>query len=319
MIRARDMGRLGLGVALVALAACAPVAERPAVTPQARPAGLVPPKPKIAPGPSARSLALAKRYERLEMHLVAQGLLRTDGGGPDTYYSNEDILRNFERIVFYDEYAVGAGMQNASNRPGVLRKWESPVRLSVVFGSRVPQDQRAADRAMVARYARRLARITGHPITMSDKNPNFQVFFMTADDGAEAQDMLRAISPNVNAATLALVDNLPRSIYCLVTAFGGNQNRASYARAVAFVRAEHPSLMRKSCVHEEVAQGLGLANDSPRARPSIFNDDDEFALLTTHDEKLLELLYNPALTPGMTPDQARPILRRLLSDDAGAI
>ncbi len=76
---------------------------------------------------------------------------------------------------------------------------------------------------------------------------------------------------------------------------------------MAFVRAEHPDLMRRSCFHEEMAQGMGLANDSPAARPSIFNDDDEFALLTTHDEMLLRMLYNPRLRPGMTPDQARPI------------
>ena len=69
-------------------------------------------------------------------------------------------------------------------------------------------------------------------------------------------------------------------------------------------------------MHEELAQGLGLANDSPAARPSIFNDDDEFALLTRHDEILLELLYDPALKPGMTPDEARPILRRLLDSAA---
>ncbi|MGK7754127.1 DUF2927 domain-containing protein [Roseovarius sp. C03] len=47
------------------------------------------------------------------------------------------------------------------------------------------------------------------------------------------------------------------------------------------------------------------------ARPSIFNDDEEFALLTTHDEMLLEALYNPALNPGMGLEEARPILRRL--------
>ena len=77
--------------------------------------------------------------------------------------------------------------------------------------------------------------------------------------------------------------------------------------------------MRQSCVHEELAQGLGLANDSPRARPSIFNDDDEFALLTSHDEELLSLLYTPALTPGMQPDEARPIVARMLAGAAGSI
>ena len=67
-------------------------------------------------------------------------------------------------------------------------------------------------------------------------------------------------------------------------------------------------------VHEELAQAMGLPNDSPQARPSIFNDDDEFGLLTTHDEYLLRMLYDPRLTPGMTAAQAEPIVRQIASE-----
>jgi hypothetical protein len=70
-------------------------------------------------------------------------------------------------------------------------------------------------------------------------------------------------------------------------------------------------------VHEEIAQGLGLPNDSPAARPSIFNDDEEFALLTRHDELLLRILYDERLSPGMEPDEARPIVRRIAEELVG--
>ena len=43
---------------------------------------------------------------------------------------------------------------------------------------------------------------------------------------------------------------------------------------------------------------MGLPNDSPEARPSLFNDDLEFALLTEHDAILLRMLYDPRLRPG---------------------
>ena len=66
------------------------------------------------------------------------------------------------------------------------------------------------------------------------------------------------------------------------------------------------AMMQRACIEEELAQGLGLANDSPYARPSIFNDDDEFATLTSMDAVMLQILYNPRLLPGMTLDQARP-------------
>ena len=56
----------------------------------------------------------------------------------------------------------------------------------------------------------------------------------------------------------------------------GRRRKFRILAAVAIVRGEHPDLMRLSCIHEELAQGLGLANDSPYARPSVFNDDEEF-------------------------------------------
>ena len=54
-----------------------------------------------------------------------------------------------------------------------------------------------------------------------------------------------------------------------------------------------------------------------RARPSIFNDDDEFALLTRHDELLLEMLYDPRLRPGMTAAEAMPIVRVMAAELTG--
>jgi len=55
----------------------------------------------------------------------------------------------------------------------------------------------------------------------------------------------------------------------------------------------------------------------PAARPPVFNDKENFAPLTCHDAILPELLYDPALEPGMMPDEARLILRRLLDRRGG--
>lgn len=296
------------GAALLALAACEisappdPVPRPPAT------------RPDPAPGPSAESAALAAHYAAVERGLLDRGLLRRDGGGPDTPWTDTDLLRNFERIVFFDEYAPGAGFRAASGRAGGLRKWTAPVRFELGFGPSVPQAQRAEDRATVTDYAGRLARATLHPISTVARGGNFHVLIMGEADRTYGLARIRQIAPAIDAATLGIFRDMPRSIHCLVVAFSQKGNPHSYDRAIAWIRAEHPPLSRASCIHEELAQGLGLANDSPRARPSIFNDDDEFALLTAHDEALLRLLYHPDLTPGMTPDEARPILRRVLHE-----
>ena len=305
---------LGSGLGLLALAGCNLVPLEPTAKPRSRPAGLA--ASQVPKGPSAESLALARFYGRMQADLLAQGLLRTGGGGVDTPYSDTDLARNFERIAFYDEYARDQGLKKSNGLSGHLRKWKGPVRIGIEYGASVSQAQRAADDAQVAAYAARLARITGHPISANSRNPNFHVFIMSEDDRHVARKRAAQIIPGISPASLEFFDNLPRSILCFVITAGSEEDY-EYTRAIAFIRAEHPKLMRQSCVHEELAQGLGLANDSPSARPSIFNDDDEFALLTTHDEELLRVLYNPALRPGMSADEARPIFRRLFTGQTG--
>jgi hypothetical protein len=115
---------------------------------------------------------------------------------------------------------------------------------------------------------------------------------------------------------ISAVTDLSRSDYCLVIALDGARTGA-YTAAVAVIRAELPDRLRLSCIHEELAQGMGLGNDHPQARPSIFNDDEEFALLTRHDEFLLRMLYDPRLRPGMTVAQARPIFTQIAAELVG--
>lgn len=108
-----------------------------------------------------------------------------------------------------------------------------------------------------------------------------------------------------------------RDTYCAVAAYASGPSANTYTAAIAVIRSENPDLLRLSCIHEELAQGMGLANDSPAARPSIFNDDDEFALLTGHDELLLKMLYDPRLRIGMNAAEARPIVREIAEELAG--
>ncbi|MGR3616778.1 MAG: DUF2927 domain-containing protein [Paracoccaceae bacterium] len=293
------------------LAGCDTSTLRSSPVPPARPGDLVVPA-------SAQSQDLARYYESLQSGLLTRGLLRTDGGGPDTAFDADDLLRNFETIAFYDEYARSGSIgSRASGSAGRLNRWEGPVRIGIEFGATVPIERREKDRAAITGYTQRLARATGHSITATSSRPNFHVFVAGNDDAAQVQNRLRQLVPNITTQELALFANLPRSFYCFVIAVADKNNPNSYSRAVALIRAEHPDLVRLSCIHEELAQGLGLPNDSPSVRPSIFNDDDEFALLTTHDEALLRILYDPRLKPGMTAGEARPIVYTITREMMG--
>jgi hypothetical protein len=305
------------GLAVTALLAGCEQGLQTSLTPKARPEVL--PKPvEERPKPSARSEELTRYYAGVQADLLAQGLLRQDGGGIDTPFNTRQLAENFERIALYDEYARGAGLRTASDAPSHLRRWVLPVRVNVEFGDTVPEEIRATDSAYIADYAARLGRLTGHPVTMArGASANFHVLVMGEDDRGPAIRRIRQLVPNISDSSVDIFRTLPRSIHCLVVAFSGGSSDYEYRKAIAFVRAEHPDLMRRSCYHEEMAQGLGLANDSPNARPSIFNDDDEFALLTTHDELLLRMLYDTRLSTGMTPAQARPIVQEIAEGLSG--
>jgi Protein of unknown function (DUF2927) len=270
------------------------------------------PTPESAQQPlSAASEAARAYFSQVQQSLLSQGMLRTDGGGADTPFTDRMLADNFIRIALYDEYARESGAFVQRETTSVLRRWEKPVLVGLQFGASIPADRQATDRARIGSYLARLSQLTGHPIALSD-TPNFWLYIVNEEERAALGPQIRAAIPGVSAADIKGITEMPRSTYCLVYAMT-ERGGSAYGRAFAVVRAEHPDLLRLSCVHEEVAQGLGLANDSPRARPSIFNDDEEFALLTGQDELMLRILYDPALRPGMTEAEARPIVESLAS------
>ncbi|APX10933.1 DUF2927 domain-containing protein [Tateyamaria omphalii] len=282
----------------------------PVLTPRARPAGLAPPPVPDIQATSQESAALRAYLAQVQSSQLTAGLLRQDGGGPDTPFTADMLARNFENIVFFNEYA-GPGVRPGS--ASALRRWTAPVRIGIEFGASVPPSQRTRDTNDVIAYARRLAQATGHPVSVSD-NPNFLVFFVSEDDRADTVNVRATSLPGVNRINVGPVRDLPSDAYCAVAAYATGPERSTYTAAVAVIRAENPDLLRLSCIHEELAQGMGLANDSPDARPSIFNDDDEFALLTGHDVKLLGMLYDDRLRPGIGLTEARPTVRALAAE-----
>lgn len=299
------------GVGLMAsltLLGCA-AAPPPAVKPAPRPAEAVLPAPE--PGPDTPASAAARAYyAEVQRGLLGQGLLRTDGGGADTPYSDRMLADNFIRIALYDEYDRTSASTVQKQTTSALRRWQVPVRVGLRFGDSVSAQMRATDTARVGSYLQRLQGLTGHPIRLDDTRPNFWVYIVSEDERQALGPVLRAAMPGLTANDVSGITAMQRSTYCIVYAQSAGDS-GIYTGAFAVIRAEHPDLLRLSCIHEEIAQGLGLPNDSPKARPSIFNDDEEFALLTTQDEMMLRMLYNPALRPGMTEGEARPIVETL--------
>ena len=217
--------------------------------------GPEPPAGPVVVPPSQASRDLSTYYRRLQNDLLNQGLLRGDGGGPDTPFTDTLLARNFVRIALFNEYRDDSDFQRPQATVSKLRRWTRPIRMSVEFGETVPLEQRDLDLAGVSAYAARLSRLTGVPIVITDRNPNFRVLFLGEDDRRAYGPRLREIIPNISDATVRTFVNLPRDQLCVVIGtFAPGQS--SYTKAVAMIRAEHPNLMRSACIHEELAQAV---------------------------------------------------------------
>ncbi|MFJ1291538.1 DUF2927 domain-containing protein [Paracoccus yeei] len=254
----------------------------------------------------------------VERTLVARGKLRTDDGS-DIALTPERLTEDFVQIALHDEYTRRGDSLVSQSTPAPLRRWTQPVALRIEFGDSVAPAQRDRDRAEIAGYAARLQAATGHPVALTGTSGNFTVMILSEDERRAIGPRLNALVPGIPASDVRALSELSPQNYCTVFAYSRG-NSPTYAQAVALIRSETPPRLRRSCVHEELAQGLGLANDSRQVRPSIFNDDEEFAYLTRHDELLLKILYDSRLRPGMTEAEARPIVlqiaRELLATSA---
>ena len=302
------MSQLGaaLLVAALGLAACAPVVVTPpVVVPGPHPQS----EPTIAQQ-TAASATMRAYYAQVQQSLLSQGLLRTDMGGPDAPFTDRNLTDNFLKIALFEEYAHGVVSRTHNENPIRLVRWDRPVRVALRFGTSVPLQVRATDRATIGSYLARLERVTGHPVSLNDTAPNFWIHIASVDERAALGPVLVTELTGLTPGQITSVTNMDRDTYCQVL----NQSdptTSTYVAAVAVIPSEHPDLLRLSCIHEELAQAMGLPNDSNAARPSIFNDDEEFALLTRQDELMLRMLYDSALRPGMDEVEARPVVEAL--------
>jgi hypothetical protein len=273
------------------------------------------PREELLPGGET----LKEFYASIEGDLITSGRMRRDIAPPDAPYTTEDLVRDFERIALHDEYVDVGGRFVHSEAPALLRRWDKPVRVAVMTGASASAEDAARDRANVAAFTYRLARVTGLDMALSEAaDVNFLVLFMSSAERTAFADQVRAEFPDFAPAVMSALRDTPLDTFCTAYAFSEPAKPSVYSAVIVLIRAEHPPLTRLSCVHEEMAQAMGLPNDSPDARPSLFNDDLEFALLTEHDAILLRMLYDPRLRPGMTVAEARPLLPAIARDAQAA-
>ncbi|MEM6942490.1 MAG: DUF2927 domain-containing protein [Pseudomonadota bacterium] len=277
----------------------------------------------LAPLAACTGQPSAEDYAEYEATLLAVGDLRTDVAPIDAPFSNEDLVRNFSRVALRHEIDIEQPGSEANAATNPLQRWEEPIRYRLV-GQGVTE----ADKLEVAAFLGRIGQITGREVyaapldagetrltpttATSDDGVNLMVLITVPEERSAVSQALGRLHPALRRSFDLW--RTSASVVCAATNLVAEQDSHTIVFGMIMLGSEVGGLLRQSCIHEEITQALGLGNDHPEVRPSIFNDDEEFALLTRHDEWLLRVLYDPRLRPGMTEEEAMPIVRRIVRE-----
>lgn len=247
--------------------------------------------------------------------LQLDGKLRTERAPADVPFTASDLAQNFGKTAFGIDPEFHDGLdeeQLAELR--VVRRWDGPVRYAA-YGS-----LSAEDNAALVDLTGRLNRIPGLDFAAAE-NPaaatwNFGIYFFDHDD---REAFLGHLEAEREEDLLLLFEGLfSDELICSGTMLRrtgpDGELTGEIGHALVFIRAELPQVLRQSCIEEEIVQGMGLIRDDDAVRPSLFNEDEEFALMTTHDEYLLRILYDSRLRAGMTEAEAMPIVREIAGE-----
>lgn len=248
----------------------------------------------------------AAYWQKYEAMLTSKGLMRTERDPADAPYSNADLVRDFHAIMLHKEHARRGGdfVKNAARRP--LKKLEPEVGIAI-SGRTID----AADMANIRGVMDRLHRVTGVRLVESGADPTIRLMILTREERL-AFARKAAEDPRWSFIAQNVANDLGRAV--CGTYYSRDRKQPGRYDYIVVIPAEVGGLLRQSCLEEELGQAFGPGADYDKARPSIFNDDAEFALMTRHDEELLRILYDPRLKAGMTAAQAMPIVHRIVEE-----
>ncbi|WP_161861754.1 DUF2927 domain-containing protein [Algicella marina] len=204
--------------------------------------------------------------------------------------SNTLLAEDFLDLTF----ALESGQQ----LPGLLR-YEGPVRVSM------PSPRLAAYRPDLENLLARLRSEAGIDIR-STTNPLAAQLHI---EGVPAAEIQRAF-PGAACFIIPGVTSWNQ--------FRGSRGRVRWSDQTTlgqtgiFVPTDSTPQDIRDCLHEEIGQALGPANDIYRLPDSVFNDDNFHAILTSFDMLMLRTLYDPALRSGMPRSAAARVVPQVL-------
>jgi hypothetical protein len=208
-------------------------------------------------------------------------------------FTDAEIADGFFRVAFGAEFHL-------AGRVDRIRKYDKPVR--VFIDNKARPDRRARMREVIADIGRRIEHLDV-AVTEQRETANVTVTLVRDRDlhrtiatfyGADrAREIRKAIDPQ-----------------CL-SSFTKNDDFAIVSSNV-ILAVDAGSFIFADCAYEELLQALGPINDTDEVPWTTFNDDVSLGHFGIYDQYLLNILYHPRVTPGMTAPEVKALLPEIL-------
>jgi hypothetical protein len=211
-----------------------------------------------------------------------------------TDFTNDEIREGFFKIAF------GAELQ-LDKAAGRVRKFDEPVRIFVETTS--GPDRRGEVAHVVADIR---ARVNHLDIAVTDdrSTANFVVRLVSE---RKLKSTIRALYGNGTAKRIQQALN-PECLSGI-----GKDQRFRIRRAEVILPIDAGDFTFYDCAYEELLQALGAINDDNSVPWTMFNDDVQMGFFDVYDQYLLNILYDPRISAGMTKDEVDAVLPDVLS------
>jgi Protein of unknown function (DUF2927) len=211
-----------------------------------------------------------------------------------TRFSPAELMRGFMKLAFGSDLRIGAA-------PRGIRRFDHPIRAEVISSGSV--DRTAAMTRVLEEYARKVPNlglsVAGGPpadieVRLIDEK-DFKSALNAAFGAKVAQEFIQRTDPQ-----------------CMTSVKSSTEG--DILRSVSFVIVDQGRDVFLDCAYHELLHAFGLSNHDQHNRWTTLNQRRMVGYLSVYDRALLTLLYDPRVTPGMTPAQARQELPKVIAD-----
>ena len=184
---------------------------------------------------------------------------------------------------------------------GRVRKFDEPVR---IFVEEAGAPQRRSELASVVADIRSRVNHLDIDLTTDRRAANFVVRLVPE---RKLKSTIRALYGDDRARQIqkALMPECLSGI--------GKDETFRIRRAEVILPADAGDFTFLDCAYEELLQALGAINDDASVPWTMFNDDVQMGFFDVYDQYLLNILYDPRITPGMTRDEVDAALPDILA------